>query len=352
MEFFETLVLGTELWRWLVYGAVVVTSFMLSKSVTFLFHKVMKILNKKSKLQIDDILLGAIQKPASLLLLVSGVYFGLFLIRADGGSVAELGTVSDIYSFLTTVVLTYVLARLYGELLEHYVKPIVEKTETKLDDQLLPMAVKGGRFVIWAIGLMIGFSAAGVDVTSLVAGLGIGGLALAMAAKDTIANIFGGASIFADRPFEIGDTIKVSGMTGVVEEIGVRTTRLRTYDDTVFVIPNSTVADSPLENISMRQKRRRIIEIGLTYDTTYEQLQTAKEIVAKILVDAGGIEEGPTIRLDSFGEFALILKVVYWVLVPSEYWGKIALINEEILKRFNEAKLEMAFPTQTIHVVK
>ncbi|MCA9565815.1 MAG: mechanosensitive ion channel family protein, partial [Myxococcales bacterium] len=257
-----------------------------------------------------------------------------------------------IYGFLVTILIVYVVARLYGELLNHFLRPIVQDTDTKLDDQLLPLAVKGGRFIIWSIGLMVALDNAGIDVTSMVAGLGIGGLALAMAAKDTISNVFGGASIFADRPFEIGDLITVSGTTGTVFEIGVRTTRIRTFDDTVFIIPNSSVANSSIENHSERRKRKRTIDLGLTYDTSYDRIQEAKAIVASILEEAGGIEENPTIRLDTFGDFALVLKVVYWVLDVDEFWGKVALINEQILKRFAEAGLEFAFPTQTLYLNK
>jgi MscS family membrane protein len=342
--------LENEVWRWAIYLGIVLVSLLLSKSIFFVMRKIIQQFTKRTKSMVDDLVMDAVQRPVSLVLLFSGIYFGLYLLDFEGQPVADHETAWGIYAFILTFLGIYVVARLYGDLLAHFLEPIVEGTETKLDDQLLPIAIKGGRFVIWSIGLMIAASNVGIDVNSLVAGLGIGGLALAMAAKDTVANIFGGASIFADKPFQMGDVITVSGHTGVVEEIGVRTTRIRTFDDTIFVLPNSSVADSPIENVSARRKRKRVMSIGLTYDTTYEKMQEAKTLTRKILEEVGGLEEDPTVRFDEFGDFALILKIIYWVKDPSDHWTKMDQVNDEILKRFNEAGLDMAFPTQTIQL--
>lgn len=345
--------IGNELWRWLLYGIILVLSVMASKMVGFFFQNIVPKVTKRTRFKADDLVLGIIRKPLGILLLLSGFYFGLHLIRVDSQtSAAELGIIAGNYFFILTVIVVYLTATLYGDLLRHYLKPIVEQTETKLDDQLLPLAIKGGRFVIWSLGLMVAFSNAGIDVTSLIAGLGIGGLALAMAAKDTVANVFGGASIFADRPFEIGDVITVQGNTGTVEEIGVRTTRLRTFDDTVFIVPNSKVADSPLENVSRRRKRKRVMTLGLTYETKYPQVMKAKEIVQEILDANELIEPDPVVRFDDFGDSALMLKVIFWVSDPGEFFGVVASVNEEVLKRFDEASLDLAFPSQTIYLHK
>ena len=344
-------IIGNELWRWVAYGVVIVVTLMVSKSVSYVFRRVFPKLTAKTSFRGDDLVLDVIRRPASHLVLLSGFYFGLYLFTVDEGiAVAEMAVVSGVYYFVITIILVYMIASLYGEILTYYLTPVVERTETKLDDQLLPIAIKGGRFVIWSLGLIIAFSNAGIDVTSLIAGMGIGGLALAMAANDTVSNMFGGASIFADRPFEIGDEISLKGVSGSVEEIGIRTTRIRTYEDTIFIIPNKAVADSPVENLSSRRKRKRVLSLGLTYDTSYEQIQEAKRLVNKILGDVGGIEPDPTVRLDDFGDSALLLKVIFWVSDTGEYWGKVAAINEAILKEFGDAGLEMAFPTQTLHV--
>ncbi len=350
MEFWNTMIWENEVWRWVAYLGLTVLSLMLSRVIFFFARRIVHAFTSKTETRIDDLVLDAVERPTILALMASSLYFGLFLIRHEDGFLATTPLVLGVYGFVVTVLVTYVLARLYGEVLEYYLRPIVEKTETKLDDQLLPIGVKGGRLAIWSVGLMIAFSNAGVDVNSLIAGLGIGGLAFAMAAKDTVANIFGGASIFADKPFQIGDTIAVAGSTGTVEEIGVRTTRIRTYDDTVFIMPNAKVADSPLENISARRKRKRVMSIGLTYEHSHAQIVRAKELLAEILAETEGLEPEPAIRFDDFGDSALLLTVIFWVSDPSDYFLRVDEVNMKVLDRFGAEGFDMAFPTQTVYV--
>jgi len=350
VKFWNVMVFENEAWRWVAYLSITVFSLMASRVAFYFARRIVHTFTKRTETKVDDLVLDAVERPAILALVASSLYFGLFLIRHEEGFLATTPLVLGLYGFVITLLITYVLARVYGEMLEYYLRPIVDKTETMLDDQLLPIGVKGGRLAIWSVGLMIAFSNAGIDVNSLIAGLGIGGLAFAMAAKDTVANIFGGASIFADKPFQIGDTIEVAGSTGTVEEIGVRTTRMRTYDDTVFIIPNAKVADSPLENISARRKRKRVMSIGLTYDHSHEQILRAKALLGEILEETEGLEPEPAIRFDEFGDSALLLTVIFWVSDPSDYFVRVDEVNLSVLKRFADEGFDMAFPTQTVYV--
>ena len=341
---------GNEVWRYFAYLAIVLLSIVLSKMINYSSERIVSRFTRKTRFKADDVIVKVLRRPLSVIALFSGIYLGLYLLTFKGQSIPSLSLIRHTYVLVMTVLIVYVVARLYGDLLSHYLKPVVEETETRLDDQLLPLVVKGGKMVIWALGIMIALENVDVDVAGLLAGLGIGGLALAMAAKDTISNVFGGASVFTDKPFEIGDTITVSGTTGTVEEIGVRSTRMRTFEDTIFILPNQAFIDSPVENLSRRRKRKKDIDLGLTYDTTPEQLEEAKQILAQILNDVGGIEPDPTIRFNAFGDSALIVKLIYWVSDVSGYFPKIGQVNDEILKRFNEAGLEFAFPSQTVYL--
>jgi len=125
---------------------------------------------------------------------------------------------------------------------------------------------------------------------------------------------------------------------------------MRTFEDTIFILPNQAFIASPVENLSRRRKRKKDIDLGLTYDTTPKQMEEAKQILAQIVEDVGGIEPDPTIRFDAFGDSALTIKLVYWVSDVSEYFPKIGQVNDEILKRFNDAGLEFAFPSQTVYL--
>jgi MscS family membrane protein len=200
----------------------------------------------------------------------------------------------------------------------------------------MPILVTAGRVVIWSVGLLFALGAAGIDISSLIAGLGIGGIAVAMAAKDTLANVFAGVSLFADRVFELGDEVTVRGTTGKVEQMGIRTTRLRTPDDTLFVIPNSAIADSPLENLSLRRRRRQVTVMPVSYRTSYRELQAARTTIREVLAHLPGIEPDPTVRFEEFGEAALRLKFIYWVSDLSRFAEIVDQVNTEVLKRLDE----------------
>ncbi|MBN2797835.1 MAG: mechanosensitive ion channel family protein [Deltaproteobacteria bacterium] len=343
-----------DLWRWFAFFVAVLFSAMVGRGVLFLLRKVVEAFTRKTATRLDDLVLDAVQRPLSVMLSATGVYAATFLLsfQVDGAAkvLGRFDLIFGLYGFAVAIALTFAAVRLYGDLLEHYVRPMVEATDTKLDDQLLPIAVRGGRMVLWALGLMVAASSLGIDVTSLIAGLGIGGLAFALAAQDTVANVFGGASIFADKPFQMGDLITVKGATGVVEEIGVRTTRLRTLEDTIFVIPNSDVADSALENLSARRRRKKMLTIGLIYDTTPAQLRQAKEILREIFSEQPLIDEDVALRFDDFAASSLNLVAIYWVRDVSAFFAVVDEVNLAIHERFVAAGLEMAFPTQTLYL--
>ncbi len=182
---------------------------------------------------------------------------------------------------------TRVLDAVYRE----YLVPIAEKSENDLDDQLMPILQKGTKLAVWSIGIIVALNNAGYDVGALIAGLGIGGLALAMVAKDTASNVFGGFTIFSDRPFKLHDRVKVAGFDGTVIDIGVRSTRLNTLEDRVVTIPNSTFADSAVENVSLEPSRKVVLNLGLVYDTTPEQMRRAMTILKDLAAANEAAEE-------------------------------------------------------------
>lgn len=227
--------------------------------------------------------------------------------------------------------------------------PLTAESDTSLDDQLMPILRKGTKFSIWSIGIIVALNNAGYDVGALIAGLGIGGLALAMAARDTVSNVFGGFTIFTDRPFTINDRVRISGFDGVVDEIGVRSTRLRTLSGTMVTIPNSTFSDSAVENVSAEPSRKVSMTLGLTYDMTAEQMEQAMEILRSIAADAEGLEEKVLVAFNGFGDFSMNILFIYYITKGADILEVQTEVNLAILRRFGEAGLEMAFPTQTLY---
>jgi MscS family membrane protein len=247
---------------------------------------------------------------------------------------------------------TWTLARLWVAFVAGILKPLVESSDSDLDDQLLPIARRGGASAIWVIGVIVALNNAGYDVMALIAGLGIGGLALAMAAKDTVANFFGGFTIFTDRPFTMGDRIVISGFDGTVSEIGIRSTRLKTLAGSEVTIPNSRFADSPVENISREPSRKIVLTLGLTYDTTPEKMRRALDLLREIIEAQGDdTDESVIVGFNSFGDFALGITLIYYITKGADIMGVQTSVNLAVLERFNAEGLEMAFPTQTIHTI-
>ncbi len=212
-------------------------------------------------------------------------------------------------------------------------------------------------FVVVVSVLTIAQSVFGTDITAWLAGLGIAGLAVSLAAQDSIKNLFGSITIFLDRPFQVGDRIVFDGHDGPVEEIGFRSTRLRTLEGNVVTIPNSRMVDSSVLNISKRGAIRRIINVTVTYDTAPARLREAVAILKQIFTEpdiAPGLDPAnpPRVAFNEFNADSLNIVVFYWY-APPDYWAYLdhaERLNMKILERFNDAGIDFAFPTQTLYL--
>jgi len=340
---------GNTLQSWLIALAIVVGSAMLGKVVYWVFSRIARAFTSKTKTQLDDIIVDMIEEPAVFMIIASGIWFALKTLVLPERLAEVIG---NAYQVVVALLVGWLLSRLFDALYKQYIVPWAAKTENDLDDQLLPILSKGVKIIIWSMAFIIGMNNAGYDVAALIAGLGIGGLALAMAAKDTVSNIFGGFTIFTDQPFKIGDRVKVSGFDGTVTEIGVRSTRLKTLDGRVVTIPNSTFADSAVENVSWEPSRKVVLNLGLIYDTTPDQIEQAMAILKSISDNHEGTEENTWMAFNAFGDFALNICFIYYITKGADIGAVQTEVNLAILRQFNENGLEMAFPTQTLYNVK
>ena len=183
----------------------------------------------------------------------------------------------------------------------------------------------------------------------MIAGLGIGGLALALAAQDSVKNIFAGIMIFLDKPFRIKDRILIDNFDGVVEEVGLRSTRIRTLQGRIVTIPNSTFTDNSVVNVTSQPALKVVLNLGLTYDTDENGMQKAVDLLREIVADNSDIlEEDCSAGFKDFGDFSLGILFIYYVKPDAHWLDSQNTISKEILKRFNAEGLDFAFPTQTI----
>ncbi len=346
--FFQQTYYGNTVQAWLVSMLVILLSGTVARTVYWLFANVLRQWTRKTTTHIDDLLIGMFEKPLVMALVLLGTWFGLGLLVLPEALDKAIGHVMQ---FLIILLAALLLARTLDALINEYIKPLADKSANDLDDHLLPLLQKGGKIIIWSMALIIGLNNAGYDVAALLAGLGIGGIALAMAAKDTIANVFGGFTIFTDRPFKLNDRIKISGYDGVVKDIGVRSTRLQTLEGRTVTIPNSKFAESPVENVSWEPSRKITLELGLTYDTAPGQMDQALAILRDIAAGEPGVEGKTILFFSGFGPSSLNITFTYYIRKDADIPQTQNAVNLAILHRFNEAGLAFAFPTQTVYTI-
>jgi MscS family membrane protein len=341
---------GNTMNQWAVALGITLAAYLVGKTLYWLTSGILRRLTAHTESKVDDVLLDTIDEPLMVLTTVLGVRVAGSTLQLSEAASEFLGNATQAAVVLAV---TWILARLWDSVVKGVLTPLAAKTETNLDEQLLPIARRGGRTAIWILGLIVALNNAGYDVAALIAGLGIGGLALAMAAKDTVANVFGGFTIFTDRPFILRDRIVISGIDGTVADIGIRSTKLRKLDGREVTIPNSRFADSPVENVTREPSRKVTLKLGLTYDTNPQQMQRAMEILREISAGhaENTFEEQAVIGFNEFGDFSMNLLFIYYIQPGQDILGTQTSINLQILERFNLEGLEFAFPTQTIHTV-
>jgi MscS family membrane protein len=296
-----------------------------------------------------EILIKLLREPLLFALIILGIWYALTTLHFSPHGEKFI---SVTYYFLITFDIAWFIVRILDAVMERYVVPFADATETKLDDQLLPIVRKGLKVTVWILASLVALNNAGYDVGAIVASLGIGGLAFALAAKDTIANLFGSITIFLDEPFAIGDRITVNGYDGYVEEIGLRSTRLRQLNGRVVTLANSLLVNAPVENISSEPYRKVILVLGLVYDTTHEQMQRAITVLEEIARMNDLVEDDATASFIAFNSYSLDIEFIYYIKKSSCVFQAQSSMNLEILRRFAEEGLEFAFPTQTLLINK
>lgn len=239
--------------------------------------------------------------------------------------------------------------------LGQWLMDLAMKTAATADDQLVPFITKSLKILVIVVGVLVSIQNFGINVVSILAGLGLGGLALALAAQDTAANLFGSITILMDRPFNVGDFIKVTDTSGTVLDVGFRSTRIRTTENSVVTIPNSTMAKEKIENLTARNARRLRHVVGVTYDTPLEKLKSIIDQIKYYLHQNEQIRsEDFVVSFVSLGDFSLGIEVIAHALTNDP---KIAAEIQQdlllhIMKIAADQNVEFAFPTQTLFVEK
>ena len=310
------------------------------------------------KAPIRQLVFKALSRPLSLFIWVYGVYVVLAPLfvhfrQPDGTNFIHLAVqkVADVGAAVAIIWFTMRLVTIVDVQLQKW----AASTESTMDDILVPLVGKTLRVFILIIGgIIVLQNLTGVKIGPLLASLGIGGLAVALAARESIANFFGTLTILFDQPFQVGQRIVINDFDGIVESVGFRSTRIRTLTGHLLTIPNEKVVSSTVENIGMRPHIRWLTNIGITYDTPPEKVEKAVEFIQEILLDHEGMHADfpPRAFFNGFNECSLNIMIVVWYHPPN-YWDYQAWLQKvclEIMRRFETEGIDFAFPTHTVHL--
>lgn len=348
-DFLSYRIYNNEVQEILISLAFILGAIVLGRLVRWFAEKILPKLTAKTETQLDDVLVEVLKAPMLFALTLVGFWIGIKRLSMPA-NVMEM--MADAYKFLLVISATWFVSRAVSTFINVVLKEKVNDESSRMDEHALSLIKKVSSFVIWSIGVITALNNAGVDVGALIAGLGIGGVAIALAAQDTAKNIFAGMMILFDRPFKIGELITIDGTTGYVEDMGIRSTKLRTYSGQLVVIPNYKTADSNLTNITREPSRRIELNVGLTYSTTPEQMRQAMDILRKLPSSVAGIEDKVKVYFTSFGDFSLNITCWYYIKKDSDLFETQSAVNLHVLDEFNAHGLDFAFPTQTLYVNK
>jgi len=338
--------------RWLLALLFLFAAVVAQKVLVSTFSRLMQHMAGRTETRLDNVLLKAAEKPAGWLVLVIGIILALHALQPADEAWAIITLMDRVGRAASIILGAWFLLRLLDGM-SAYFAARARQTESPLDDQLVPFVTKTLKIFIVITAVLVVAQNMGYSVSGLIASLGIGGIAVAMAARDTIANVFGSIMILVDRPFTVGDWIRASEFEGVVEEIGFRSTRIRTFEKTLINVPNSSLANMVIDNIDARSVRRVKMRIGLTYDTTPAQMKAAIRGIEEILQNHPGVDRDfSLVKFDEFADSSLSIFLYYFT--ASKAWEEYLQVRQEvnlaIMQLLEGLGLEFAFPSRTVYL--
>lgn len=343
-------VLGLHMWQYLGALLIIILSFILHRIQILLIEFLIKIISRRyAHVDAQVELIHKIAKPLSMILITITLSFFVPVLQLPINFARYIIILLNILTPMFATIGFYQAV----DLLAFYMNRAASRTETTLDDQLVPLVRRALKVFVVLIGILIILQNLNFNVTALLAGISIGGLALALAAQDTIKNLFGSVMIFVDRPFQIGDWINFDGKDGTVEEVGFRSTRVRTFANSVISVPNGRIADMTVDNLGLRTYRRFTTNITITYDTPPALITVFVDGLRQL------VEQHPDTRKDYFHVYVNNLNshsidILFYIFFSVPGWPEELKARHEIILQIMELAEELgvqfAFPTQTLHI--
>lgn len=344
-KFLQQEYLGNSVLSYLFAAGIFLLLFLLVKLLKFVVLKRLKKWSELTKTSVDDFIILNVERFIIPILYLSAFYFGLSYLKLDPA-------IAKIVNSALVIIVTFFAIRFIALIINYSIRFYwKKKTESDSVEGQLKGVSGFISLIVWSIGLIFLLDNLGFEITAVVTGLGIGGIAIALAAQAVLGDLFSYFVIFFDRPFEIGDFIIVDDKMGTVEKVGIKTTRVTSLNGEQIIFSNSNLTNSRIHNYKRMVKRRVLFKIGVVYQTSIENLKDIPVIIRSIIEE----NEGTTFdraHFQSYGESSLNFEIVYYVLTSefNNYMDIQQKINYRILEEFSARGIEFAYPTRTLYL--
>ncbi len=340
-----------EYWQWIALAILIFAGVVADRVLTFVLERIVagRLAKRLSKRDIDDGLVHAAMRPFGLVAMAVIWWLGLLVLGLPVQALTVLLVAVKFVAIASIVWAAYRMVDIFAAILEHH----AAGTETRYDDLLVPMIRKSAKIFIAAFGIVFLADNLNINITSLLAGLGIGGIAFALAAQDTVKNFFGSVTVLLDRPFQVGDWVVVNNIEGTVEELGFRSTRIRTFYNSLITLPNANLISAHVDNYGARRYRRWKTYLGVAYDTPPEKVDVLCEGIREL------VRRHPYTRKDYFHVYlnqfgAHSLDILLYIFFETPDWPtelrERHRLGVDILRLTRHMGVEIAFPTQTLYL--
>jgi len=341
-------VLDVPLWEYLAFLLYLVLAFYAAKLVDYVLQALLHKWAVRTTTRLDDLLLAPLHGPIKVIAFVILLHIGLRVFAWPKWTTAFI---ANGLKFIIACSLTYVAVKLVDLLMGFWQQRVESLEEGTFDLHLFPLIRNTLKVVILVIAVLVTSQNLGMNVTGLLASLSIGGLAVGLAAQDTLSNLFGAVAIFADQPFRVGDRIQLDSIEGTVETIGLRSTRVRNLDGFLVTIPNKTMAGANIFNLSKRPGIRTVINLGVTWDVPARKLERAIVLIHEIYRSHPKTAD-LLVSVNKFDSSAINIRVVHWwdSTCLTEYLLGFQELNLELKRRFEAEGISLGSPSQNVYL--
>jgi len=339
---------GNELWKYIFSLIYIFLAFYVSKFLDYLTRVWLKKWADKTESKLDDLLLELLNGPVKIISFVIFLRIGLDVFAWPP---AVQNGLSKGFTVIVAITITYAVMKLVDLLMGYWHLRAAADADREFREHLFPIIRKVLKAFVIVVATLVTLDNIEIKITAVLASLSIGGLAVGLAAQDTLANLFGAVAILLDKPFRIGDRITLDAVDGMVETIGLRSTKIRNLDGHLVTIPNKTMGNATLTNVTSRPNIKTVMNIGITYDTSTEKVKRALAILEEIYKRHPKTTD-LLVSFNKFADSALNIQIVHWwnSTDTKEYLAGMQEINLAIKERFDAEGISFAFPSQTIYL--